>query len=111
MDSFDGVVVGTTGRVVKARVVCRMPEEQRSDAGDTKSVRGVPWQQTSAETAEGELVDMACVASVRLTGAVKEPREDKARWFCIKREVKLAKCGLSMDCEGCGGGRRVVQTS
>ena len=38
-----------------------MPVEQRGDARDTKSVRGVPWQQTSAETAEDELVSMACV--------------------------------------------------
>ena len=30
-----------------------------------------------------------------------EPREDKARWFCIRREVELAKCGFSKDCEGC----------
>ena len=30
-----------------------------------------------------------------------EPREDKARWFRIKRETELAKCGFSKDCEGC----------
>ena len=30
-----------------------------------------------------------------------EPREDKARWFCIRRDVELAKCGFSKDCEGC----------
>ena len=30
-----------------------------------------------------------------------EPREDKARWFCIRREVELAKCGFSKDCDGC----------
>ena len=106
----------------------------------------VPWQQTSAETAGGELrarvsdlwsstlrwdvqlagsqprdrrkiftharvvkdvtlqdatVNAACVASVRVTGTVMEPREDKARWFCSRREVELAKCGFSKDCEGC----------
>ena len=30
-----------------------------------------------------------------------ELREDKARWFRIKRGVELAKCGFSKDCEGC----------
>ena len=30
-----------------------------------------------------------------------EPREGKARWFCINREMKLAKCRFSVDCEGC----------
>ena len=54
-------------------------------------------QQTSAEIAEGELVNTAFVAS----GKVMELREDKARWFRIKREVELAKCGFSKDCEGC----------
>ena len=29
-----------------------------------------------------------------------ELREDKARWFRIKREAELAKCGFSKDCEG-----------
>ena len=36
-----------------------------------------------------------------MTRAVMEPREDKARWFCVWREVKLAKCGFSEDYEGC----------
>ena len=31
---------------------------------------------------------MACASSVRLTRAAKEPREDEARWFCIKREAR-----------------------
>ena len=92
VDSSDWVVAGTIVRVVRARVVCRMPEEQRGDARDAKSSRGVPWQQTSAEIAEGELVNTAYVASVRLTGTVVEPREDEARWFFIKREVKLVEC-------------------
>ena len=102
VDGSDEVVThGTTDRVVKARVGCRMPEEQRSDARDTKSVRGVPLQQTSAETAEGGLVNAACVVSVRLTRTVVERREDKARWFRGRREVELAKCGFSVGCEGC----------
>ena len=57
--------------------------------------------QTSAEIAEGGLVNAACVASVRFTGKVMELREDKARWFRIKREAELVKCGFSKDCEGC----------
>ena len=101
MDRSDEVVVGTTERDVKAGIVFRMPEEQRGDARGATSTRGVPWQQTSAETAEGELVNAACVASVRLTGTVMEPRHDKARWFCIRRGVKLAECGFSKGCEGC----------
>ena len=48
-------VVPMTERVVKARIVHRVPKEQRDGARDTKSVKGVPWQQTSAETARGEL--------------------------------------------------------
>ena len=95
-----GVVGGTTERVVNARVVCRMPEEQRGDAGDVKSTRGVPRQQTSAEVAGGELVNTAGVASVRLTGMVMEPREDEARWIGIRRVVKLAECGFSKVASG-----------
>ena len=34
VDSSDEVVVGATERVVEARVVRRMPEEQRGDARD-----------------------------------------------------------------------------
>ena len=48
-DRPDEVVVGMADRVVKARVVYRVPEEQRDGARDTRSVRGVPWHQTSAE--------------------------------------------------------------
>ena len=71
VDRSDEVVGGgTTERVLKARVVCRMPEERRSDAGGAKSTRGVPWQQTSAETAGGELANTAGVASVRSTETV-----------------------------------------
>ena len=44
---------------------------------------------------------MAWVVSVQMTGTVKELGEDEARWFCIRREVKLAKCRFSTDCEGC----------
>ena len=55
VDRSDEVVVGMTNRVVKARVVYRVPKEQRDGARDTRSVRGVPWQQTSAETLGGEL--------------------------------------------------------
>ena len=40
VDRPDEVVVGMADRVVKARVVYRVPKEQR---------RGVPWHQTSAE--------------------------------------------------------------
>ena len=62
--------------------VCRMPEEARRDARDTKSARGVPWQRNSDETCEGELVSVTCVVNVRLTTTVMEPREDKVRWLC-----------------------------
>ena len=55
VDRPDEVVVGMADRVVKARVVYRVPEEQRDGARDTRSVRGVPWQQTSAEIGGGEL--------------------------------------------------------
>ena len=46
-------------------------------------------------------MNAACVASVRPTRKVMELREDNARWFCIKREAELAKCGFSKDCKGC----------
>ena len=48
-----------------------------------------------------ELVDAACVASVRLTRKVMELSEGKACWFRMEREAELAKCGFSKDCEGC----------
>ena len=99
VDRSDEVVVGTTDRVVKARIVNRVPKEQRDGAQDVRSSGNDSWQQTSAETAEGELVNAA--ASVRSTGKVMELREDKARWFHSWREVQLAKCGFSKDCEGC----------
>ena len=44
VDSSDGVVNDMIGRVVNARVVCHVTEEQRGDARDAKSTRGVPWQ-------------------------------------------------------------------
>ena len=100
-----GIVSHLVGRsdevVVKARIVCRVLEKQRGDARDPKSTRGVPWQQCSAETAGGETVNAACVTNVLSIETVVEPRENKARWFYVKREVKLAKCGFPDDCEGC----------
>ena len=86
VDRSDEVVVGMTDRVVKARIVYRVPRSTGNEL----------WQHTSAEIAEGELVNAACVASVRSTVKVMELREDKVRWFCIK-----AKFGFSKDCEGC----------
>ena len=53
VDRSDGVVVGATDSVVKARIVHRVPKEQRKGARDMRSVRGIPQQQTSAETAGG----------------------------------------------------------
>ena len=79
----------------------RVPKEQRDGARDVWSTGNESWQQTSAEIAVGELVNAACVASVRSTGKVMELRDDKARWFRIKREAELAKCGFFKDCEGC----------
>ena len=84
VDRSDEVVVGTTDRVVKARIVYRVPKEQRDGARDVRSTRNESWQQTSAEMAEGEPVNAACVAGVRSTGKVRELIEDRARWFCIK---------------------------
>ena len=70
----DEALVDTTERVVKACIVCLMPEEQRSDARDMKSARCVPLQQDPAETAEEELVSMTCVVSDQVAGTVVEPR-------------------------------------
>ena len=58
VDRSDGVVVGAIVRVVKARTVFRL---QRGDARDARGTRGVPWQQTAAKIAEGELASTACV--------------------------------------------------
>ena len=52
-------------------------------------------------TLQDATVTAACLASVRVTGTLMEPREAKVRWVCIRREVELAKCEFSMDCEGC----------
>ena len=59
VDRSDEVVVGTTDRVVKARIVYRVPKEQRDGARDVRSTGNESWQQTSAEIAEGELVNAA----------------------------------------------------
>ena len=95
VDRSDEVIVGTTNRVVNARVVYRVPKEQQDGATIREE------QQTLAEIALDELVNAACVASVRSTGEVMELRGDKARWLRIRRRVELAKCGFSKDCEGC----------
>ena len=92
VDKSDEVVVGALERVIKARTVRRMLEEQRGDAKDMKSARGVPWQRN---------LSMVCVVSVQMTRTVKELRENEARWLCIRREVKLAQCGFSKDRERC----------
>ena len=84
-------VVPTTDRVVKVRIVHRVPKEQRDSARDTRSVRGVPWQQTSAEMSGG-----------KLRARVRDLWSSTFRWDgSIGREVGLAKCGFSKDCEGC----------
>ena len=133
VDRSDEVVVGMIDRVVTARIVCRVPKEQRDGATILEQ------KQTSAETAGGEMktkvsdlwsstfrldfqlagsqtrdrrkilthtravkdvtlqdatVNAAFVASVRVTFPIMELREDKARWFRIKRGVELAKCGF-----------------
>ena len=48
---------------------------------------------------ECELVNIACVASVQMTGTVIA--KPQGRLSCTGREAKLAKCGFSIDCEGC----------
>ena len=97
VDRSDEVVVGTTDRVVKARIVYRAPKEQRDGARDAKSTRSVSWQQTSAETAGGELVNAVCVANVRLTGTVMgtERRQSSLVLYQNSRSVD------SKVCEGC----------
>ena len=100
VDRSDEVVIGTTGRVVKARTVHRMPVGQRGDAAHAKSIRGVPWQPNPAEAAEGEPLGMAqaCIVSVPMVAVenrtavpVMEPTDYKARRFYIWREGELAK--------------------
>ena len=66
-----------------------VPGEQRDGATVREEL------QTLADIAEGELVNPACVASVRSTGKVMELREDNVRWFRITRGVELAKCGAA----------------
>ena len=84
VDRSDEVVIGTTERVVKAP--------------------------NPAEAAEGEPlgIAMARIVSVpmvvvehRQAAPVMKPRDYKARRFCIRRDVELAKYGFSGDCEGC----------
>ena len=91
VDRSDEVVVGTTDRVVKARIVYRVPKEQRDGARDVRSTGNESWQQTSAEIAAGVLVNAACVARIRSTGKVMELREDKARWFCISERQQNSR--------------------
>ena len=114
VDRPDEVVVGTTGRVVKARIVYHVPKEQRDGARDVRSTGNESWQQTSAEIAEGELVNAACEASVKSTGKVMELREDKARLVLYQarsrtREVRILQRLRGMSCGSAG--RRGVKTS
>ena len=44
VDRSDEVVVGTTDRVVKARIVYRLPKEQRDGARDVRSTGNESWQ-------------------------------------------------------------------
>ena len=55
-------VAGTTERVVKARLVHRIPARQRGDAAHAKSIRGVPWQPNPAEVVEGEPLSLRGIA-------------------------------------------------
>ena len=109
-DRSDEVVIGTTGTVLKARTEHRMPVGQRDDATYAMSIRGVPWQPNPAEAADCEPLGMAQarIVSVPMAAVENKPavpvmelRECKARRFCIRREVVLAKYGFSDDCEGC----------
>ena len=43
VDRSDEVVIGTSARMVKARIVHRMVAGQRGDAAYAKSIRGAPW--------------------------------------------------------------------
>ena len=72
---------------------CSQRRDRRKIFTHTRAVKDVTLQDAT--------VNAACVASVRVTGKVMEPRKDKARWFCFRREVELAKCGFPKDCEGC----------
>ena len=65
--------------------------ESEGRSSHTRAVKDV--------TLQDEVVNTACVASVRWNGHRTE--EDKARWFRIKRGVDLVKCRFSKDCEGC----------
>ena len=84
VDKSDEVVVGTTERVVKARTVHRMLEEQRGDAAYAKSIRGVPWKPNPAEAAEGEPLGMARFVPI------EQSLSHGARPFYIRREAMLA---------------------
>ena len=57
VDRLDEVVVGANDRVAKARIVHRVPKEQRGGARDVRSTGNESWQQTSAEIAESELAN------------------------------------------------------
>ena len=105
VDRSDEVVIGTTERVVKARIVHRMLVGQRGDAACANSIRGVTWQPNPAEAAEGEPLGMAQarIVSVPMVAVenrpavpVMEPRDHKAHRFCISarrgaREVRILR--------------------
>ena len=107
VDRSDEVVL-TIDRVVKDRIVYRVPKDQRDGA----TIR--EGQHTSTEIAEGELVNAACVASVRSTGKVMELREDKSSLVPYQarsrtREVWILQRLRGMSCVSVG--RRGVETS
>ena len=77
-------------------VACRQSRE--GDASGAKSARGVPWQRTSAETAEGELVNAACVAG--LERSWNRERGQSSLVLCQARG-EARKVWILQDYEGC----------
>ena len=66
VDRSDGVVIGTTERVLKARTVHRMPVRRRGDATYAKCIRGVQRQPNPAEAVKESAIGhgMARIVSV-----------------------------------------------
>ena len=80
-------------------IACRKSSEMVARV--VRSTGNESWHQTLAEIVEGEVAKRSPVW--RLFDQLERSwklREDKARWFRIRREVELAKCGFSKDCEG-----------
>ena len=70
--------------------------DKAKDKGEIFRILWTDLAKSSLVVRLQELSKLLCVAC-----PVVEPREDNARWLRGRREVEIAMCAFSEDCEGC----------